>query len=151
MRKQMAESMKKLVGDSAKIWFGTDGKSYVQITAKDWETAQGLLSDYLDGKTAIVNQKAYQASRKQLPAETSWIAMLDALPYVQKMGDYMSSIMKAMPFPIPIPMLPAIKGETAYIGMSVTLESGYGGMDVWVPATAVKEIGKLVMAAMGKQ
>jgi hypothetical protein len=151
MRKQMAESVKKLMGDSAKFWFGTDGKSYVQITAKDWQAAQALLNQFLDEKAGVMNQKAYQDSRKQLPAETTWIAMVDALPYVQKTGDYLSSIMKAMPLPFPIPNLPAMKGDTAYLGTAITLESGYGGMDFWVPATAVKQIGKLAMAAMGKQ
>jgi hypothetical protein len=153
MRKQLAESMKKLMGDGAKIWFGTDGKSYVQITAKDWEAAQEYLNQYLDGKTAIKNQKAYQETRKKLPSEATLISLLDALPYCQAMGNYVLSTLKALPLPINIPVqaLPAVKGNPAYLGMAVTLESGYGGLDFWLPASAVVEVRKLVEAAMGKQ
>lgn len=153
MRKEMAESMKKLMGDGAKIWFGTDRKSFVQITAKDWEAAQDFLNQYLDGKTAIKNQKAFLETRKQLPAEVTLLSMLDALPYCQAMGNYLLTMMKAMPLPLAIPIatLPAVKGDPAYLGMAVTLESGYGGMDFWLPASAVKEVRKLVEAALGKQ
>ena len=96
MRKQMAEAMKILAGEGAKTWFGTDGKSYVQISAKDWDTAKGYLDQYLEGKTAVKNQKAYQETRKQLPSEATLIGLVDALPYFQKMGDYLSAVLKAM-------------------------------------------------------
>ena len=150
MRKQMAEAMKILAGEGAKIWFGTDGKSYVQISAKDWDTAKGYLDQYLEGKTALKNQKAYQETRKQLPSEATLIGLIDALPYFQKMGDYLSAVLKAMPaVPFPVPKLPTeVKGNPAYLGMAVTLESGSGGLDFWLPATAVAEVRKLVDAAI---
>jgi hypothetical protein len=153
MRKQMVEAMKKLGGDGSKMWFGTDGKSYVQITAKNWETAQGFLNQYLEGKTSIKNQKAYQETRAKLPTEATLIALIDALPYCQTMGNYMLSMLKMVPLPIAIPFqsLPAVKGDPAYLGMAIALESGYGGMDFWLPASAVIEVRKLVDAAMGKK
>jgi hypothetical protein len=152
MRKEMAESMKKLMGDGAKIWFGTDGKSFVQITAKDWEAAQDFLNQYLEGKTAIKNQKAYLETRKQMPAESTLLTFIDALPYCQAMGNYFLTTMKSLPIPLPFPLptLPSVKGEPAYLGVAVTLESGYGGMDFWLSASAVSEVRKLVEAALGK-
>ncbi len=151
-RKQMAEAMKKLMGDQANLWFGTNGKSYVQVTAKDWPVAQNLLSQFLEGKSAIKDQKAYQDTRKLLPAQSTLLALVDALPYFQAMGNYVLSVLKATPLPIAIPVqsLPAVKGEPAYLGFAVTLESGRGGMDFWLPATAVKEVRKLVDAVLGK-
>jgi hypothetical protein len=150
MRKQMAEATKIFMGEGAKTWFGTDGKSYVQISAKDWGTAKGYLDQYLEGKSAIKDQKAYQETRKQLPAEATMIGLVDSLPYAQKMGEYLSALLKAMPtVPFPVPKLPAeVKGNPAYLGMAVTLESGSGGLDFWLPATAVAEVRKLVEAAM---
>lgn len=152
MRKEMTESMKKFMGDGSKMWFGSDGKSFVQITAKDWEAAQDFLNQYLDGKKAIKNQKAYQETRTQLPTEATFISLVDALPYCQSMGNYFLSTLKAVPLPFPIPFatLPAVKGEPAYWGFAVTLDSGYGGLDTWIPASSVKEVRKLVEAAMGK-
>jgi len=148
----MAEAMKKLMGDQANLWFGTNGKSYVQVTAKDWPVAQNLLSQFLEGKSAIKDQKAYQDTRKLLPAQSTLLALVDALPYFQAMGNYFLSVMKSIPLPIAIPVqsLPAVKGEPAYLGFAVTLESGRGGMDFWLPATAVKEVRKLVDAVLGK-
>jgi hypothetical protein len=151
-RKQMAEAMKKLMGDQANLWFGTNGKSYVQVTAKDWAAAQTLLNQFLEGKSAIKDQKAYQDTRKLLPPQTTFLALVDALPYFQAMGNYFLSVMKSVPLPIAIPVqsLPAVKGEPAYLGFAVTLESGTGGMDFWLPASAVKEVRKLVDAVLGK-
>jgi len=145
-RKQMAEAMKKLVGEGNKNWFGTDGNSYLQITAKDWDTAKGFLDEYLSGSTAISKQKAYQDTRKQLPAESTMLDLVDALPFIQAMGDYMASTLKAMPVPIPfpIPTLPKVKGNPSYLGAAITLESGKGSLDFWLPASAVGEVRKLI-------
>jgi hypothetical protein len=151
-RKEMAQAMKKMMGEKANLWFGTNGKSYVQVTAKDWPAAQNLLNQFLEGKAAIKDQKAYQETRKVLPSQTTFLALVDALPYFQAMGNYMLSILKATPLPIPIPVqsLPEVKGDPAYLGFAITLESGRGGMDFWLPATAVKEVRKLVDAVLGK-
>ncbi|HEV2948781.1 MAG TPA: hypothetical protein VGX70_15510 [Gemmataceae bacterium] len=151
-RKQMAEAMKKMMGEQANLWFGTNGKEYVQVTAKDWAAAQTLLNQFLEGKSAIKDQKAYQDTRKLLPPQTTFLALVDALPYFQAMGNYFLSVMKSVPLPIAIPVqsLPAVKGEPAYLGFAVTLESGTGGMDFWLPASAVKEVRKLVDAVLGK-
>ena len=47
--KQMADAMKKMMGEGVNSWFGSDGKVYVQVTAKDWEAARRQLDEYLDG------------------------------------------------------------------------------------------------------
>jgi hypothetical protein len=147
-RKQMAEGMKKLVGEGSKYWFGTDGKSYVQVTAKDWDTAKGLLDEYLSGKSAISKQKAYEDARKQLPEQSTLLGLIDVLPYIQMMGDYLASTFKAMPLPVPIniPTLPKIKGEPAYLGLAISLESGQAALDFWLPASAIGEVRKLIEA-----
>jgi hypothetical protein len=151
-RKEMAEAMKKMMGEKANLWFGTDGKSYLQITAKDWPAAQTLLNQFLEGKGAIKDQKAYQETRKALPTQTTLLALVDALPYFRTAGNYLLSILKStqVPIPIPIQSLPEVKGEPAYLGSAITLESGRGSLDIWLPATAVKEVRKLVDAILGK-
>ena len=151
-RKEMAQAMKKMMGDGANLWFGTNGKSYVQVTAKDWPAAQNLLNQFLEGKSVIKDQKAYQETRKLLPSQTTFLALVDALPYFRTAGNYLLSILKATPLQIPIPVqsLPEVKGDAAYLGLAITLESGRGSMDFWLPATAVKEVRKLVDAVLGK-
>src|SRR5262249_34452701 len=94
-RREMGEAMKKMMGDKANLWFGTNGKSYVQVTAKDWPAAQNLLNQFLEGKSTIKDQKAYQDTRKLLPEQTTLLALVDALPYFQAMGNYMLSVLKA--------------------------------------------------------
>jgi hypothetical protein len=144
LKKQMVESMKKMLGEGVKTWFGTDGKTYVQISAKDWDTAKAQLDQYLDGKSILAKEKAYQEARKQLPSEATMIALVDALPYAQKFGDYMLTIVRAFPLPIQIPSIPSVTGKPAYLGMAVTVGPEQGSFDFWIPCSAVAEVRKLV-------
>ncbi len=144
VKKQMVESMKKMLGEGLKTWFGTDGKNYVQISAKDWEAAKAQLDQYLDGKTILAKEKAYLEARKQLPPEASGIALLDALPYTRWFGEYMITILKVMPFPFQIPSVPSVTGNAAYLGMAVTVGPEQASFDLWIPGSAVAEVRKLV-------
>ena len=63
-----------LLGEGARYWFGSDGKTFVQVTAKDWASAQKLLDGYLEGKSTIGGQPTFRDARKPLGWETSPIA-----------------------------------------------------------------------------
>jgi hypothetical protein len=147
---KMAEGMKKLVGEGEKIWFGSDGKAFVSITADDWESAQKLLDNYLDKKDNVGQDKAFTDTRKQLPTEVTLLSMVDLPAYAAIMADYFQTIIPGgTPFPVDA-LKPAVKGKTSYMGFSVTLQPQRGSADFWLPATAVTELYKMFGEAIMK-
>jgi hypothetical protein len=140
---KMVAGMKKLMGEGAKMWFGSDGKGFVSITADDWESAQKLLDNYLDKKGVVGEEKAYSEARKHLPAEATLIALVDLPAYAGIMTDYAQNLLGGIvPFPLDA-LTPAAKGKTAFMGFSVTLQPERGSVDFWLPASAVSEIYKM--------
>jgi hypothetical protein len=142
----MKEGMKKLLGEDLKVWFGTDGKRYLQVTAKDWTAAKGQIDRYLDGQAAVSGEPAYQITRKQLPAEATLIGLADAGRFTQTMGDYLLSVFKAVPgLPVNLPDgIKPVTTKTSYLGVAVTLQPEHGSFDLFVPVTAVQEIRKVI-------
>jgi hypothetical protein len=140
---KMAEGMKKLVGEGSKMWFGSDGKSFVTITADDWESAQQMLDNYLDKKHNVGQDKAFTDARKQLPAEVTLLSLVDLPAYAAVMAEYLQSIIPdGTPFPVDA-LKPAVKGKSSYMGFSVTLQPQRGSADFWLPASAVTELFKM--------
>lgn len=141
-------AIKKLLGEEMRIWFGTDGKRLVTVTAKNWDAAAKLLDEYLAGTATLQKEPAYEITRKQLPAETSLLVLADAGRFVQKMGDYMLGLLKASPAPLPFNLpegIKPVKTKTTYLGFAVTLRPETAGFDMFVPVTGVQEIRKVIM------
>src|SRR5262249_7335120 len=136
--KEMAEAMKKMMGEGSNIWFGTDGKTYVQVTAKDWKTAQAHLDAYLNGTNAVGGEKAFQEALKQLPAQTSMVSLMDGPQYLQVMAEFMGPFAEANGLPFKIPPMKAEKGKS-FFGFALTLRPENGSADIWVPVTAISE------------
>jgi hypothetical protein len=151
---KMVEGMKKLMGDGAKMWFGSDGKKgFVSITAEDWESAQKLLDAYLDKKGTVGEEKAYAEARKHLPQEITLMYLIDLPTYAAIITDYAQSLLGVFAGIIPFPLdalTPAGKGKTAFMGFSVTLQPERGSVDFWLPASAVSEIYKMYGDAIKK-
>src|SRR5581483_84082 len=129
------------------MWFGTNGKQVVTVTAKDWDAAKARLDAYLSGSKPLGKDPAYQATRKQLPAEATVIALADAGRFTIAFGDYMLGLFKAMqnqlPFNLPDAMKP-VKTKTSYLGFAVTLKPQTAAFDMFLPVTGVQEIRKVV-------
>jgi hypothetical protein len=140
--KEMAEAMKGMMGEGSNIWFGTDGKTYVQVTAKDWKAAQAHLDAFLSGTQAIGGQKAFADALKQLPAQTSMVALMDGPLYIQAIAQFMGPVLKGQGVPFEIPQMKAEKGKS-YFGFALTLRPENGSADIWIPVTAVAEIRKM--------
>ena len=145
--KQMTEAMKKLMGEGVNSWFGSDGKVYVQMTGKDWNGARRQLDEYLDGTHAIGQSKAFQEAWKQLPSETTAVGLMDLPQYVAVIADFIGPVLQGQGLPFNIPHLKAPKGK-AYFGMALVLQPTRGGLDIWLPGTAVNEIVKMVQQGM---
>jgi hypothetical protein len=131
-----AEAMKKVLGEDLNVWFGTDGKTYVQVAAKDRKEAQRMLDAYLDGKDSLGTQQAFLDTRKHLPARTTMIVLIDLPRYAQ----FFMNIMKAQAGQEA--GQPAEKTKPSYLGLAITLRSEVGSFDLWVPGSAIGEIGK---------
>jgi hypothetical protein len=144
---QVAELMKKAVGDGLNSWFGTDGKAYVQVMADNWEAARRQLDDYLDGKSTVAGQQLFADARKRLPAEATLIGLVDGPLYVQKASELIFPVLKGQGLPVNLPPMKASAGK-GYIGLAVTLQPERGSLNLWLPVSVVKEIRKMVQPAL---
>jgi hypothetical protein len=142
--KGMEEAIKKLVGEGLNVWFGTDGKAYVQASGKDWPTVKRYLDTYLDGKDTLGKQPPYLDTHKHLPAQATMVVLMDMPQYTHAIMEYMRDLMAAMAGKELPKAVAAPKTKPSYFGMTVTLEPGRGSFDVWVPGAGVDEIRKAV-------
>ena len=128
-------AVKKLLGDGLSLWFGTDGKTFVQVTAPDWDAAAKQLDQYFKGDGTVAEDKAFAAARKEMPAEATVLMLIDVIRYAELLAD----AVKAGPGGAGgLNMPAALKGKSAYAGVSVTLQPERASLDVYVPAEAVQ-------------
>jgi hypothetical protein len=134
------EAMKKLMPEKQTLWFGTDGKRYVQVTGKNWDAAKKLLDEFAAPKAKVGDDPAFAVTRKQLPADAGYLLLTDAVPLLGQLSDYAGQLGGAIPG-APTGELPKFgkgKGDTAYIGMAVAARKQSVRFDLFVPVGAVK-------------
>jgi hypothetical protein len=148
--KEIAEAMKSLMGEGSNQWFGTDGKVFITVTAKDWTAAKKHLDEFLDGKSTVGAEKSYLEARKNLPAQATMLVLIDMPMYIQAMSRIMGPLFKSQGLPIEIPILKATKGKS-YFGMALALQPEIGNVDLWIPGTVAAEVKKMVEQVMGGQ
>jgi len=137
-KKQMVEGLGKLLGDATTLWFGTDGKVFLQVTGKDWKAAEKVLDEYFKGSKHIGNVAAFRDVRKELPAQASLLSLIDLVQYFAVMADFAKPILGGV-VPLP-PNFPGTgKGKASYVGMAVTLEPKRGSFDFFLSAAATRE------------
>ncbi|MBV9123852.1 MAG: hypothetical protein JO112_10885 [Planctomycetes bacterium] len=134
-----AEAMKKMMGEGMQIWFGTDGKKFVHVMARDWKTAQGLLGDYLDGKNTAGQQPAFEETRKHLPAQATAAILIDLSLYGHMLSGFMASVAQGAGAKASPPSEKPTAGKS-YVGLAITLKPEDAAMDWWVPANVVSEM-----------
>ena len=118
-------ALKKLLGDGMNLWFGTDGKTFVQVTAPDWDAVEKQLDGYQKGDDTVGADKQFAVVRKALPAEATVVMVIDAGRYSQLIGGLM---------PAPIQRPNALNGKPVYVGVAATLEPGRVSLDLSLPA-----------------
>lgn len=139
------EAMKKLVPEKQTIWFGSDATRYIQISAKDWDTAKTLLDGFTAPKAKVEDDAAFALTRKQLPDEAGFLSLIDTAGMVGTLGDYLGSMGGAIPAPgFEMPKLGKVKGDPAFIGVGFTVRPQSARFDLFVPASAVKLVMKSV-------
>jgi hypothetical protein len=138
-KKKMPELMKKWLGSEVNVWFGTDGKSVVQVAAKNFKEAQGLLEEYTKGKKPIGQEQAYKDARKELPKEATFLVLADVPQYAKLGFDVVGAVL-----PLPIPLPPPGKTKATYMGVAVTVKPERGSLDLWIPGQAAQEMYKMI-------
>lgn len=143
MRKQMAEGMKKILGEKRRFWFGTDGKLVVQVNADRWEDARKLLDGYFRGQGGAGEDAGFKEARAELPAEASSIILMDPVRYGGLVVDFMKAF-GALPIPINIPA----DAKPTYVGMGLTFQAERVSADFVITASAVKEVYRTFVAPL---
>lgn len=144
-KKQYIEAMKGILGEKMTVWFGTDGKSLVQVNAPDWSTAQKLLEQYSKGMGTVGEVQAFKDVRKEMPARTSFLGLFDA---TRMFGTILEAFKPLLPpgvaLPPGWPNVPA-KVASAYVGLAVTLQPNRGSFDLFISAASAQEFYKVVV------
>jgi hypothetical protein len=149
-KKQFVEAMKGLLGEKTTLWFGTDGKSMVQVVAADWTTARKLLDRYSKGEGKVGDVKAFQEVRKQMPPRASFLGLIDSVRLFGSIFEIVRPLLPVAQLPPGWPNLPG-KDVTSFVGLSATLQPGRGGLDLYLPASAVSEFYKAVVKPLIKE
>ena len=145
------EAMKKMVPEKQTVWFGTDGKRYVQVTAQNWATAKGLLDGFAAPKAKAGDDAAFALTRKQLPDEAGFLALYDTAGLLNTLADYAGSVAGAIPVPgVEVPKVGKITGDPAYIGVGFTAKPQSARLDLFVPTGAMKVMRKAADGAEKK-
>jgi len=145
---QMAEALKKMTGEGVNVWFGALEGNVVSVQAKDWKTAEKLLGQYLDKNANVgAKYKSFDQTRARLPAKATVVALASVPQMIDMVAQYAAVIMQA--FGMPAPQLPPAKGAEPFLGVGVTLGSGYAGLDLWVPAETARHVRRVVEAFKG--
>jgi hypothetical protein len=137
---------KRVMKERTTYWIGTDGKSVVQLTAKDWDSARKLLEDYLDGKGTVGSDPGFHLTRKNLPVDASMLNLLETTQVVTMLVDQAKMVGQMIPgggFP-QIGNVKPLKGEATYIGMALTLKPQVATADLFVPGTAMNVMAKMI-------
>jgi hypothetical protein len=152
-KKAMIENMKSLLGEGSNFWIGTDGKTVVQVTAKDWDEARALLDRLQKGEQTLGSSQAFKDTVKHLPAENSMLLLADVPQATEMIVKSVVTALQGFGLGNQIPPgieKPSIKPKTSYVGLAVTLESGRGSLDVWLSATSINDVYKMYIEKLLK-
>ncbi len=132
--------MKSILGDKMRLWFGTDGKVVVQITAADWPAAQQAARSVQQGQQDHRRGESVPRVRKEMPAQTSFLMLIDAVNIFGMMPEAFRPMIGGQ-LPPGWPKMPA-KDAQLVPRMSVTLQPQRGGFDLFISAAAAQEFYK---------
>jgi hypothetical protein len=140
-RTQIKELMHKMMGAGQETWFGSDGKLFVEVTAKDWNAAKTMLDDFASGK-GVASAPGFAATRKRLPERAGMIGLIDGARYAQIMYDSITTAMRQ--FGNEPPKMNPAEGPAQFLGYALTMGPRNVGIELWVPADGVKQVLKML-------
>ncbi|MBM3982908.1 MAG: hypothetical protein FJ304_22080 [Planctomycetes bacterium] len=144
LKENTLSQVKRLVAEKMSAWVGTDGKTVIQVSAKDWDAAAGALDRYFEGLKPVGATEGYKLTRKNLPADASILMMLETGSTLTALLDALRAMEGAIPDFPKIGKIKPLEGEPTYIGVAVTLKGDTATANLFVPAKAVAGARKLL-------
>lgn len=132
----MREQLETQMGTGMTLWFGTDGKKFVQVTAPDWPTGQKLFDQYLDSAHKLGDLPAYRDVRRQLPTKAGTLTLIDVSLYAKTIAD---AAMRGAGMPGGFGLAQPRAGQ-GFLGGAVVLQADHAEMTGWMPVTLVTEM-----------
>jgi hypothetical protein len=137
LKENTLAQIKRLVSEKMTAWIGTDGKTVVQVVAKDWDAAAGALDQYFNGQKPIGDTAGYKLTRKNLPPEASLLMMFETGHTATMLLDSLRAMEGAVPGFPKIGKVKPLKGDPTFIGIALTLKGDTATANLFVPGTAL--------------
>ncbi|MCI0700026.1 MAG: hypothetical protein L0241_02950 [Planctomycetia bacterium] len=137
--------IKRLVPEKYTVWVGTDGKSVIQVGAKDWDRAVGMIDMYLDGKKLIADTPGYKLTRKNLPTDASVLMLMETGQTLEILIEAMRELEGTIPDFPKIGKVKLPQGEPNFIGLSLTLKGDTATANLFVPGSSIAVIRKVFL------
>jgi hypothetical protein len=144
LRESTLETLKKANVEKGLRWIGTDGKTLLTITAKDWATARAALDAYLDGKSAVGADTQFQVTRGQLPTDANLILIAETATAVESAVEAARTAGEALPGGLHVGNVKKVKGAPTYLGLSLTLKNETVTLSAFVPNSAIAVARKML-------
>jgi hypothetical protein len=139
-REATLEGLKKQAKEKQTYWVGATDKALIQVSAPDWEAAQKVLDRSAANAGA---DAAFQATRSQLPAEASFLALQEIGHVMSSIADQLAAVGGSIPgLPFELPKINKVTANPSFIGVAVVLKPEVGQVDLFVPAAAADVVRK---------
>jgi hypothetical protein len=147
LKKQIADGLKELLGESVHTWVGTDGKLGFQVTAKDWAGAQKILDGYFKEEKTLAGQAGFRTIRKDLPEEANFLLLVDLVRYASSIIELMKPLIQGQGVQIPANYPAALpKDRYSYMGFGVILTPERASLDLLISADSINDAYKAFVA-----
>jgi hypothetical protein len=133
-REAALASLKRLSKEKLTYWIGAGDGAVVEVTAADWPTAQKAIESRAKGAK---DDAAFAATRAQLPAEASFLALQETGHVLNAIADQIGAVGDTIPgLPFELPKVKKVTAAPAFVGVAVVLRPEVGRFDLFVPAAA---------------
>ncbi len=136
-----AEAMKAMFGQQAinNTWYGTDGKTMLQVVAPSWDAAREMIDDSRKPGDHVGQTPGFRSARAAMAEQASFLMLLSAQGLARMYASIFSAMTKNPDLKAPADM----PKDPAYIGISLTPRPGEGyEVHLVVPADAGPAISK---------
>ena len=144
LRESALQQFKRSAKEKTTLWVGTDGKVVVRLQAKDWESAAKVMEEYLDGKTVVGSDAAFQTTRKNLPADANLIMLFETGQLIEALVEQAQAAGGQIPGFPQIGGVKPVKGDPTFVGAALTLKPEVVTLDVFVPGTGLNVAARML-------
>jgi hypothetical protein len=110
-------------GDTLDYWYGTDGKSVIQLSGTSWNDVETKVKAYISGSHAVGKTAAFQAARAKLPEDANVVFLVSAQSMLKMFATQYAALRGAngdIGLPATMPKAPV------YLGLSLTTDPKAG-------------------------